>query len=119
MKSKGFGRVEIQAKETLIPAKPYDRLAIGGRGQLYLLSVIAEDHYIKSMRALFTGKAGKVLISATGGRVRKPGDADWYGDQNPGNLSLAEGGYNLYKHKLGYGQSHALFITREEGFLPV
>ena len=119
MKKKVFGSVDIQGKEALIPSLPYDRIAIGNQGHLYLLSLIAEDQRIKAIRALFTGKAGRVLVTAAGGKVRKPSDPEWRGESNPGNLTITEGGYACYKHKLGYGQSHALFVTREQGFLPV
>ncbi len=111
-----FGSIEFSGKDVAIPATSFDRLAISGRGELLLLSVVAPTQTIKAIRAILHGGA-KVKITASG-RVKQPSVSQVYAHQ-PGNLWPSADGYTTHIHKLDYGQAHALMITKSPGFMKV
>ena len=96
-----------------IPATPFDRLAISGRGELLLVSVVAPTQTIKQIRAILHGGT-KVKIMAGGVRVQQP-SAGLYTAHQPGNLWPSADGYMTYVHKLDYGQAHALLHHKGAG----
>ena len=55
---------------------------------------------------------------AGGVKVNQPSRESWY-EHSPGKLVPSADGYQTYAHKLGYGQAHALFVTKTLGFLKV
>jgi hypothetical protein len=112
-----WGDIEIQGKDIAIPAVKFDRLAVGGRGELLLVSLIAEAQRVKQIRAILAGGA-KVTIQATGVKLTRPGDEPWQA-REPGRLYPAPDGYQCQTHKLGFGLVHAMFLTRTPGFLKV
>ena len=112
-----WGEMEIQGKDIAIPAVKFDRLAVGGRGELLLVSLVAETQRVKQVRAILGGGA-KATIQADGIKLRRPGDEPWQA-RPPGRLYPTPDGYQCQTHKLGFGLAHAMFITRMPGFIKV
>ena len=112
-----FGDIDMVGKDIGVPAQKFDKIALSGRGELLLLSVVTEIHNLKRMRAILLGGA-KAQINAAGIRVGQPGAEGWRQHQ-PGRVNATQDGYQLYTHKLGYGMIHALFLTRMPGFMKV
>jgi hypothetical protein len=112
-----WGDIEIQGKDIAIPAVKFDKLAIGGRGELLLVSLVAETQRIKQIRAILAGGA-KATIQATGIKLTRPGDEPWQA-REPGRLYPSPDGYHGQTHKLGFGLAHAIFMTRTPGFMKV
>jgi hypothetical protein len=112
-----FGGIEFTGKDISVPNTPFDRLAISGRGEMLLISLIAPTQTIKQIRAiLHTGT--RVNIVAGGIKVKQP-SGEPYTAHQPGNLHPSSDGYTTYVHKLDYGQAHALFITKAAGFMKI
>jgi len=112
-----FGDIEFSGKDFLTPSIDFDRIAVTAQGKLLLLSVIADQMRIKQIRAIL-GSGVKCSITAGGIRVGKPG-AQYWDTYSPGRLFPDNEGYATYTHKLGYGMVHAMFVTRDDGFLPI
>ncbi|SIO37044.1 hypothetical protein SAMN05444166_4161 [Singulisphaera sp. GP187] len=112
-----FGDIEFVGKEIGIPAQPFDKLAISGRGELLLLSVFCDAMRVKQIRAILCGGA-KAVANASGIKVGQPNANEW-NRHTPGRLTPSSEGYQVSTHKLGYGLVHAMFITRMQGFMPV
>ena len=114
---KQYGDIEFQGKDIQLTSQKFDKIAVSGRGELLLLSVVAPTQITKAMRAILNGGA-KAQITAGGVKVQRPTDEPYYARQ-PGRLYATPDGYNTYNHKLGYGLAHTYFITRMPGFLRV
>lgn len=112
-----LGDVEFSGRDILTPAVKFDKLAISGRGELLLISLIADTQRVKQIRAILCGGA-KAVAQASGIKVNQPGGEHWRA-HTPGRLNPSAEGYQCYTHKLGYGLAHALFITRSPGFMKV
>jgi hypothetical protein len=112
-----FGDLEMAGKDIAVAALKFDRLALSGRGELLLVSVVAETHRVKQVRAILGGGA-KAQINAAGVKVNQPGADPWRAT-SPGRLFPTPDGYQCFTHKLGYGLAHALFLTRMPGFMRV
>lgn len=112
-----LGEVEFTGKDIATPGVKFDRLAISGRGELLLISLVADTQRVKQIRAILGGGA-RAVASATGVRVNRPGQEDCHAHA-PGRLTLSTDGYQGFHHKLGYGLAHALFVTRAPGFMKV
>lgn len=112
-----YGDIEFSGKDFSTPAFKFDRLAISGRGELLLVSLVAPTQNIKQIRAILNGGA-KAVCMAGGVKVNQPSRESWY-EHSPGRLMPSGDGYQTYVHKLGYGQAHALFITKSPGFMKV
>jgi hypothetical protein len=119
---KNLGTIEMVGKDIHLDGK-YDKIACGDRGELYLLSVVAEPGKIKGMRAVLCAgaKAGvKAAIQAAGGKIKQPSATGWGTDpRNPGNVYATPEGYTMEAHRLDYGMVHALFLSRSLEFMPV
>ena len=113
-----FGEISFSGKDIVLPVVKYDRIAVGNRSELYLVSVVSETQRIKAIRAILCGGA-KASINAAGGKIRRPNDPEWCEARNPGNLYPTPEGYNVYTQKMGYGLAHAIFVTRTPGFMKV
>ena len=112
-----FGGIEFTGKDISVTNTPFDRLAISGRGELLLISLIAPTQTIKQIRAiLHTGT--RVNIVAGGIKVKQP-SGEPYTAHQPGNLHPSAAGYTTFVHKLDYGQAHALMITKAPGFMKI
>ncbi len=90
-----------------------DRLAVDGKGLLYLLGVAGPQGDIKSLRATLNAKVPATFtfdnLHCTDG-TGKGGFARGF--------MLPEGGKFLCYHQpLDYGQAHALFVSTDPGFL--
>ena len=116
-KPRKFGDIDFAGKDIGIPAVPFDKLAISGRGELLLLSIFTDQMRVKAIRAVLCGGA-KAVAQASGVKVGQPGDEYWR-QHAPGRLTPTADGYQVVTHKLGYGMAHALFITRMPGFMKV
>lgn len=112
-----MGDIEFQGKDIQTSAVKFDRIAVGGRGELLMISLIADTHRVKQIRAILCGGA-KAIAQASGIKVRRPSEEEWYGRQ-PGRLYPTPDDYQVDTHKLGYGLAHALFLTRMPGFMKV
>lgn len=112
-----FGDVDFSGRDIAIPAVPFDKLAINGRGELLLLSIFCDTVRVKAIRAILCGGA-KAIANASGIKVGQPGCEEW-NKHTPGRMTPTADGYQVYTHKLGYGMAHALFITRMPGFMKV
>jgi hypothetical protein len=112
-----YGAIEIQGKDFVSPSFQFDRLAISGRGELLLVSLVAPTQSIKQIRSVLNGGA-KATCMAGGVKVNQPSQPHWY-EHAPGKLAPSSDGYHTYTHKIGYGQAHALFVTRSAGFMKV
>ena len=114
---KRFGDIEMVGKDIGVPPTPFDKIAVGGRGELLLVSLVAETQRVKQIRAILCGGA-RATIQAAGVQLSRPGDEPWQA-HSPGRLFPTPDGYQCHTHKLGYGLAHALFITRMPGFMKV
>ena len=112
-----FGDIAFDGKDIGIPAVPFDKIAVSGRGELLLLSIFADQMRVKQIRAILCGGA-KAVGHASGVKVGQPGDEEWR-RHTVGRVNPTTDGYQVYTHKLGYGMAHALFITRMPGFMKV
>jgi hypothetical protein len=112
-----FGAIEFSGKDIQTPPVQFDRIAVGGRGELLLLSLIADTQRVKQIRAILCG-AAKAVAQAGGVKVNQPGREPWEARQ-PGRVLPTPEGYQVYTHKLGYGLAHALFVNRMPGFMKV
>jgi hypothetical protein len=112
-----YGDIDFAGKDIGIPAVPFDKLAISGRGELLLLSLFADQMRVKAIRAVLCGGA-KAIATASGVKVGQQGEESWR-MHTPGRLTPTTDGYQVYTHKLGYGMAHALFVTRMPGFMKV
>ena len=104
-------------KDIGIPAVPFNKLAITGRGELLLLSIFTDQMRVKAIRSILCGGA-KATANASGVKVGQPNDEHWK-RHTPGRLTPTADGYQVFTHKLGYGMAHALFITRMPGFMKI
>ena len=116
-KPRKFGDIDFSGKDIGIPAVPFDKLAVSGRGELLLLSVFTDQMRVKAIRSVLCGGA-KATCQAAGVKVGQKGCEDWH-KHTPGRLTPTPDGYVVHQHKLGYGMAHALFITRMPGFMKV
>lgn len=114
---KQMGDVEFMGKDISTPNVKFDKIAVSGRGELLMISLIADTQRVKQIRAILSGGA-KAVVMAGGIQVNKLGDDEWR-SRTPGRLYPTEDGYQCYTHKIGYGMAHALFITRMPGFMKV
>ncbi len=111
------GDIEMVGKDLGVPPTPFDRIAVGGRGELLMVSLVAETQRVKQIRAILAGGA-RVTIQAAGVKIKRPGDEPWRAS-HPGRLLPTPEGYQCHTHKLGFGLAHALFLTRMPGFMKV
>jgi hypothetical protein len=112
----GFGAISFAGKD--LPPQParYDRIAVGERQSLLLVSIVAEVNFVKAIRSILGGGA-KADIQAAGAKVRRPDrphDMQW----TPSRLVKTDELYDCHTQKLDHGLMHAIFITRAEGFMP-
>lgn len=112
-----LGDVEFSGKDIATRSVKFDKIAINQRGELYLISLIADTQVVKQIRAILSGGA-KAVGTASGVKVNTPGGA-YYQAYTPGRIQISPEGYSCHVQKIGYGMAHALFITRSVGFMKV
>jgi hypothetical protein len=117
LSEKKFGGIEFTGKDHMVPSTPFDRLAISGRGELLLVSLVAPTQVVKQIRAILHG-GSRTKIIAGGIKVNQP-SGEYYQAHQPGTLFPSSDGYTTYIHKLDYGQAHALMITKAPGFMKI
>ena len=115
---KKFGTIELIGKDIAVPSTTFDRLAITGRGELLLVSVVAATQTVKQIRAVLHA-GGRTKIIAGGVKIKQPSREAAYYAHTPGNLNPSADGYVTHVHKLDYGMAHAMFITKAPGFMKV
>jgi hypothetical protein len=115
-----FGQANFLLKDQQMAPSKYDRLAYGNRSQVLIIGLVDYGNKIRAIRALLNSSQGRVTIECSGGRTCKPSEVTHYpGPRNPGRLVAGNEGYRLYVNKLEFGLVHALFVSKEEGFMPV
>ena len=113
-----FGDASFCLKDQPSMPSRYDRLAYGNRGQILLIGVVDYANKIRAMRAMLNSAAQKLTIECTGVRATQlTNEYGYYGGRNPGRLSAGQSGYRIYVNKLEYGLCHALFASKEPGFM--
>ena len=112
-----MGEIEFHGKENTSGSVKFDKLAISGRGELLLVSLIADNQRVKQIRAIVSFGA-KSSASGSGVKVKQPSQEDYYA-HTPGHMQISPEGYQCFTHKIGYGMAHALFVTRSPGFMKV
>jgi hypothetical protein len=113
--SEMFGGIQFAGEDMTWPVVQYDRLAVGERGELLMVSVVAPTQIVKGIRGwLNTNKRG--VATATGAKVKKSFE-DECRLREPGNLNKLDGGYVTEVHRLAYGLAHAMFVARTPGLL--
>lgn len=117
MSEKRYGHMEITGKDIAVASTPIDRLALSGRGELLLVSVIAATQTIKQIAAILRSGT-RVKIACGGARVKQPSQTHMYAQQ-PGNIFASADGYLVYTHRMDFGQAHALMITKAPGFMRI
>ena len=110
-----WGEIDFNGKDIGIPAVPFDKIAVSGRGELLMVSLFTDTVRVKAIRAILCGGA-KATCHAGGVKIGRPGTEEWQ-HHIPGRLVPTEEGYTVFTHKLGYGMAHAVFLTRLPGFL--
>jgi hypothetical protein len=116
-----LGEIEFQWKGGGTPAVKFDRIAHSGRRELLMVSLIADGMRLKQLRAALCGtekSRENTTATADGIKTNQPGNEHYYASV-PGYLKLSPDGYQMFQHKLGYGMSHAMFISRTPGFMMV
>jgi hypothetical protein len=110
-----FGRIQFAGDDMTWPTVKFDRLAVGDRGDLLLVSVVAPTQIVKGIRG-YLNTAKKGTITATGIRVRQASEPEGV-DSDAGNLWKLPDGYSTETHRLQFGMAHAMFVSRSPGFL--
>jgi hypothetical protein len=113
-----FGDVRLCLKDSAPLYSKYDRLAYGNRSQVLLIGLVDYGNKIRAIRALLNSAAGKLMLECSGGRTSKKSDSYYY-PRNPGRLMAGSDGYRMYINKLEYGLIHALFVSKEPGFMTI
>jgi hypothetical protein len=111
-----FGRIVVSLKENGAFGQ-YDRL-VADRNTLKLVSLVAEHTRVKAIRAMFASSTGRASIKCTGhgGYFKHPSHSE-HARREPNWMEADPKGYLLQHHKLEYGFSHALFISKDPNFL--
>jgi hypothetical protein len=113
-----LGEIVFAGKDINQSAARFDRLALSGRGELLLVSILTETQRLKQIRALLAAGSTRTVIEGSGVKIKQPGQADWYAHA-PGRIYPIPLGYQCFTHKLGYGLVHAMFLARMDGFMKV
>lgn len=92
-------------------------------GELLFLSASGYSANFKVIgAAVNSGGSIPCYWRASGLNILRPSQA---GDQyryprNPGNmLTVSASGYDIHKHRLGFGEEHRIFVSRRPGFMVV
>lgn len=97
----------------------FDKIAIGGRSEMLLLSVFTQGQRAKAIRAMLSGGAGRISIEATGVYLKKSAEEFLSKSIGSVRISPSEDGYYSFIEKRDYGLCHVLFISYKIGFMPV
>jgi hypothetical protein len=111
-----LGDVDFSGKDISIGNVKFDKIAVSDRGELLLISIVADTQRVKQIRAILAGGA-KAVISAAG--VKTTNASFPWRRASLGRLYPSQEGYQCFTHKIGYGMAHALFLTRTPGFMKV
>lgn len=111
-----FGRIKFEGKD--LPPQPatYNRIAIGQKGELLFVSLVAEANFVKAIRSILSPQGTRATIYASGGQVKAPGDR-YAQAADPGKVLKVDEGYETWTHKLEHGLVHACFVARQPGFM--
>src|SRR5690349_4645006 len=111
-----FGSATFSHGDNVAVDVKCDRLAHDSN-RLMLISVVAEPIRIKAIRAILHAKSGHPLIKV--GRLNtKARSAGDLASKKPESLNIdKDAGYETYAHRLDYGLSHAVFVSKNENFI--
>ena len=120
-----LGTLEIRpgkgADPSIRHSVEYDAIAVH-KGELLFVSAVGSAADMKVIQAV-ANSGGTIPATwlASGLHVMRPGDAgkSYRYAQNPGRCIMSASGYNVFKHRLGFGQDHRLFVSRTPGFMLV
>ena len=111
-----FGSATFSHGDNVALGVKCDRLAHDGT-KLMMISVVTEPIRVKAIRAILHAKSGSPLIKVEG-IMTKHASAGDLARQHPKSLIIdKEGGYETYAHRLDYGLSHAVFMSKNENFI--
>ena len=120
-----LGTLEIKplkgADPTISASVEFNSIAVHG-GELMFVSAVGSDASFKVMQAVAnSGGSIPAMWVASGLEVLTPSSAKFNRKypQMPGRLMVSGQGYNVHKHRLGFGQEHRLFVSRRSGFMLV
>jgi hypothetical protein len=120
-----LGTLEIRpgkgADPSISASVQYDAIATHN-GEMLFVSAVGSAADMKVITAVVnSGGSIPALWLASGLHVMRPGDAgkSYRYAQNPGRCIVSQSGYDVYKHRLGFGQEHRMFISRTPGFMLV
>jgi hypothetical protein len=92
-------------------------------GELLLVSLVASEGDAKVMRgAMNSADQVPYQIIANGINTCQPSERNntWHGVMYPpGHVAGSRAGYEVYRHPLGFGSRHYLFVSRNPAFLLV
>lgn len=92
-----------------------DRLAQDGN-KLMLIGVVTEPMRLKVIRAILHAKGGSPFIQVEGVFTKHSSGGE-VSRKKPERLVIDNEGYETYAHRLEYGLSHALFISKNPDFI--
>lgn len=110
-----FGSATFSHGDNVATGVKCDRLAHDSN-TLMLISVIAEPMRIKAIRAILHAKSGSPFIKVAGINTKYFSGGD-LARRTPGNLVIDKAGYETFAHRLDYGMSHAMFVSKNENFI--
>lgn len=111
-----WGSLTASYKENSVVGVQVDRLAHSGR-ELNLLSCVAPAQKMKALRAILHTKNGKPMITTCDCKTKFPIADGVYNGSYARDLSPSKWGYAMYMERLEHGLVHAVFITRDPGFI--
>jgi hypothetical protein len=118
-----LGRLAVEGKQSRFELR-CDRLAINEYNAVYLASVVGDSRSVKAFGAFLNSRKGDGTHTLKGDGFEcvrpRSGRADDHQSKyiNRDTLYRVEGGYRRRTTGLDYGMSHALFVSRHDGFLP-
>ena len=120
-----LGNLEIVPQKgadlTISASVEYNAIAIH-RSELMFVSAVGSSADFKVIQSVVNSKGSiPALWAASGLSVMRPSqfkDDTGY-PRGPGRMNVSPLGYNVFKHRLGFGQEHRLFVTRTPGFMLV
>lgn len=120
-----FGSIQIYpskgADQTISATVEFNAIAVH-HSELMFLSAVGSAADLKVIRSVVNSNGSiPAYFRASGINILQPGSAsDRYAyPRVPGTLYPSRAGYDISRHRLGFGQEHCLFVSRHEGFMLV
>lgn len=120
-----LGTIEIfpgkGAEQSLSASAEWDAMAVHG-GELVFLSAVGSAADFKVMTAAVNSGGSIPCYWRAGGlKILKPSHSShkYAYPRYPGTLNVSPQGYDVYKHRLGFGEEHRFYVSRRDGFMLV